>query len=262
MKRTRWLGTLLVLMFALFSGGVPSLQTSAAAPAERGASLAEPASVAVLTACEDGFSDLTASSPFFGYVRCLVCAGVISGSMDGTFRSGGTLTRGEMSRWVALAAGYTAVIPRSQQTFVDVPPTDPNWLYIELLDRHGVINGYPCGQAPGGPCPGRYFRPENLITRAQTAKLVTRAAGYTDAIGPTTQTFREVPPTHPYWLYVERAVVHGLISGYDCDNVTYNVCGPTFEKCPGPYYRCCANVTRSQAAKFIALAFFPGCSTP
>jgi hypothetical protein len=113
---------------------------------------------------------------------------------------------------------------------------------------------------PGGPDSGMCFRPQNHITRAQSTKLVTQAAGFNDAIPRTRQTFREVPPTHPYWLFVERAVVHGLITGYDCDNVTYNVCGATFENCPGPYFRCCMKLTRSQAAKYLALAFFPGCA--
>jgi hypothetical protein len=244
MKVIIWAGMLIVLLMALGSGEV-----MASGPRTS-------------PSCPGAFSDLAANDFSYPYVKCLTCAGVMSGYDDGTFRGGASVTRGEMARWIALAAGYTDMFAPDHQSFVDVPPTDPNWLYIERLYAHKIIVGYPCGVAPGGPCPGQYWHPENLIIRAQTAKLVTLAAGYNDPIAPTKQTFREVPPTHPYWLYVERAVAHGLVSGYDCDNVTYNVCGATFENCPGPYYRCCLPITRSQAAKFIALAFYPTCAAP
>ncbi|MFL5732830.1 MAG: S-layer homology domain-containing protein [Chloroflexia bacterium] len=237
-----WAGTLIVLLLATGSGGAASGKTST-------------------PSCPVAFRDVPADSVFYPYVECLTCAGIMGGYDDGTFRVGGNVPRGDMARFISLAAGFTDMFPADQQTFVDVPPTDPNWLYIERLYAHGIINGYPCGVAPGGPCPGKYWHPENLVTRAQTAKLVTLAAGYSESIAPTKQTFREVPPTHPYWVYVERAVVHGLVSGYDCDNVTFNVCGPTIETCPGPYYRCCQPITRSQAAKMIALAFYPSCGT-
>ena len=153
--------------------------------------------------------------------------------------------------------------PRDNLTFEGIALTPDArfvWCCMEnSLQQDGPMPGV---DAPGGPCPGQYWHPENLVTRAQTAKLVTLAAGYSDPIAPTKQTFREVPPTHPYWVFVERAVAHGLVSGYDCDNVTYNVCGATFENCPGTYYRCCQPITRSQAAKYIALAFYPTCNAP
>ena len=43
-----------------------------------------------------------------------------------------------------------------------------------LVNRPGVIGGYPCG-APLEPCDNQnrpYFRPSNGLTRGQTAKIV------------------------------------------------------------------------------------------
>ena len=116
---------------------------------------------------------------------------------------------------------------------------------------HGVISGYssspPC--TTGVPC----FLPGNPVTRGQTAKFVANAAGYTDPIPSTQQTFTDVPPSNPFWLYIERAVLHGVISGYTSSPpCTTGV--PCF--LPGNA------VTRGQTAKFIANAFFPNCQTP
>jgi hypothetical protein len=257
-KRSIWIGMLIVLTVALGSTNAVAWNANSRltdSVIAGGATQAYDA--ANFNSCTDTFSDLPADSIFYPYVRRLTCEGVVSAFADGSFRGGESVTRGEMARWIALAAGYTDTIPADRQTFLDVLPSDANWLYIEQLQVHGIVTGYACEIGAGGPCPGIYFRPENFITRAQTSKLVTLAAGYGDSVSTTQQTFREVPPTHPYWLFVERAAMHGLINGYDCDNVTFNMCGPTIETCPGPYYRCCIAITRTQAAKFVARAFFP-----
>ena len=77
------------------------------------------------------------------------------------------------------------------------------------------------------------------------SKFISNAAGYGDVIPPAQQTFSDVPPSQPFWVFVERAYLHGVISGY---------ADGTFR--PGN------GVTRGQTAKFIANAFYPGCETP
>jgi hypothetical protein len=56
-----------------------------------------------------------------------------------------------------------------------VAPGSTFYDFIQRLANRGVISGYPCG-GPGEPCnmPDNrpYFRPGNLTTRGQTAKLV------------------------------------------------------------------------------------------
>jgi hypothetical protein len=132
-----------------------------------------------------------------------------------------------------------------------VPPGSPFWLFVERASLHGVISGYstspPC--TTGVPC----FLPGTNVTRGQMAKIDTIAGNYSDPIPTTQQTFSDVPPGSPFWLYVERAAGPGVISGYSssppCTTGT-----PCF--LPGN------NVTRGQTAKFIANAFFPNCQTP
>ena len=73
-------------------------------------------------------------------------------------------------------------------------------------------------------------------------------------IPPTQQSFNDVPSSNPFWVFVERVYLHGVISGY--------ACGGQGEPCPGAYFRWYNNVTRGQAAKIVANTFFPGCNPP
>ena len=205
------------------------------------------------TACAVQFTDVDSQNPFYTFVQCLACRGIVGGYSDGTYRPAAPVTRGQMAKFIANAAGYADIIPATQQTFVDVPPTHPFWLFVERVAAHGVVSGYNCG-GPGEPCPGVYFRPANAVTRGQTAKFVAGAAGYGDVIPRTQQTFADVPGSSPFWIFVERAYEHGVISGYNC--------GGAGEPCPGLYFRAGAGVTRGQTAKFIANAFFPNCAAP
>src|SRR5207248_8235712 len=133
------------------------------------------------------FTDVPPSSPFYVYIRCLAARGIVSGytssppcAVAPCFLPGNPVTRGQMSKFIANAAGYTDAIPSTQQTFTDVPYGSPFWLYVERAYAHGVISGYnsspPC--TTGTPC----FLPSNPVTRGQTAKCVANAAAYTDVI--------------------------------------------------------------------------------
>ncbi|MDQ6694890.1 MAG: S-layer homology domain-containing protein, partial [Chloroflexota bacterium] len=207
------------------------------------------------------YNDVPPGSPFYPYVMCLSHRGFVSGYQCGGagepcpgtyFRPGNSITRGQVSKIVSNAAGYIDTIPSARQTFADVPPSSPFWLYVERVAVHGVIGGYTCGAA-GEPCPGAYFRPGNNLTRGQLAKIDANAAAYNDNIPAGQQTFADVPPDSPFWLYVERVAAHGVISGY--------ACGGAGEPCPGTYFRPGNLVTRGQTSKIIANTFFPGCST-
>jgi hypothetical protein len=92
------------------------------------------------------------------------------------FRPNAGATRGQLTKIVSNAAGFNDTIPDTQYQFTDVEPGSTFWLYVErlLLNRPGVMSGYPCG-GPGEPCDSEnrpYFRPNNPLTRGQTAKIV------------------------------------------------------------------------------------------
>jgi hypothetical protein len=200
------------------------------------------------------FADVGPMDPFYSDIKCLTCNDVISGYANGTFQPGNQVTRGQLAKIVSNAAGYTGT--PSGQTFADVLPDSPFYTYIERIASRGVVSGYACG-VEGEPCDGQqrpYFRPGANMSRGQLAKVTSNARGYDDQVATSQQTFKDVPPGHTFWLYIERAAHRGVISGY--------ACGGEGEPCPGSYFRPQANVTRGQASKIVANTFFPGCEAP
>jgi hypothetical protein len=207
-------------------------------------------------------------STFYAFVRCLVCAGIVSGYPCGGpgepcpgsyFRPGTNVTRGQISKIVAGAAGFQETIPSTQQTFQDVANGSTFWIWIERLDGRNVIGGYPCG-GPVEPCVAPlnrpYFRPNNNVTRGQLSKITSGAAGWTDT--PTAQTFEDVPPSGTFYVLFVSLACRGIIGGYPC--------GGPFEPCVAPdnrpYFRPNNPATRGQISKIAATAFFPTCATP
>jgi hypothetical protein len=166
----------------------------------------------------------------------------LSGYADGTFRPGADVTRGQVAKIVAVAAGYQDAIPANRQTFQDVPPGSAFWLPIEQAAAHGIISGYADGT----------FRPGAAVTRGQLVKMVANAAGYGEP--PARDTFADVGHNSPWYAYVERAAWRDVISGYGCGSRPDEPCDPAG---PRGYFRPSAPVTRGQTAKIVAAAFFP-----
>jgi hypothetical protein len=209
------------------------------------------------TACTLTFTDVDTSNPFYHNIRCLACRGIISGYADGTFRPGADITRGQISKMVSNAAGFSE--PVSGQTFEDVPPTSTFWEWIERLTARGVMSGYACGGA-GEPCVPPlnrpYFRPGQNATRGQLSKIVSNAAQIQDPVSG--QFYEDVPPSHTFYVEIMRLTGRGVMSGYACGGVG-EPCVPPDNR---PYFRPGNNVTRGQASKIVANTFFPSCVTP
>ena len=62
------------------------------------------------------------------------------------------MTRGQTAKIVANAAGFPDAIPSQQQTFADVPPGNPFWVYIERLAAPGRVYQRLHLRQPAGPC--------------------------------------------------------------------------------------------------------------
>ncbi|HUS15488.1 MAG TPA: S-layer homology domain-containing protein, partial [Chloroflexia bacterium] len=214
----------------------PPSATRTTAPPTAQPSATNTAAVPTTTPCPIQFTDVAPTDPFYPFIRCLACRGIISGYSDGTFRGGQNLTRGQASKMISNAAGFSDAVPSTQQSFQDVPMSDPFWVYIERLATRGYISGYQCGFPPAGNCvpPANrpYFLTYNNITRGQISKIVANAAGLNNAIPSTQRTFADVPYGNAFWIYIERLAALNVISGYNC--------GGPGEPCDGqnrPYYR-------------------------
>ena len=92
--------------------------------------------------------------------------GLIDGYSDGSFQPDGTMTRAGFAKLMNRGLGFTDEAPIS---FTDVKEGD--WFYTEIAKA--VAAGY--AQGSGGT-----FRPQQVITRAQAAAMIARAAGLSD----------------------------------------------------------------------------------
>jgi hypothetical protein len=135
------------------------------------------------------FTDVPYGSTFWVWVERLADRDVMAGYDCGLdpnepcdsenrpyFRPGNGATRGQLTKIVSNAAGFSDTIPPTQYTFADVDPAHTFWVFVErlLLNRPGVMGGYDCG-GEGEPCDSEnrsYFRPNNPLTRGQTSKIV------------------------------------------------------------------------------------------
>jgi hypothetical protein len=216
------------------------------------ASATSPAGTGTPTVCAIVFTDVPPDHTFYSFVQCLACQGILSGYSDGTFKPGNPITRGQIAKVVSNAAGYSDI--PTGQTYEDVPSDNTFYLWIERLSLRGHMGGYPCG-AEGEPCNGDnrpYFRPFANATRGQLSKIVANAAGLGGA--PTGQYYADVPEDHTFYVWIMRLTNIGVMGGY--------LCGGEGEPCDDqnrPYFRPGAEVTRGQASKIVANAFFPGC---
>jgi hypothetical protein len=187
----------------------------------------------------------------YNYIDALATEGAIGGYSDGSFQPGNNATRAQLSKIVVLAFDMPLLNPATA-TFQDVQPGSTFYQYVETAAAQNLVNGYPCG-GTGEPCvpPGNkpYFRPGNSITRAQIAKIVTVAAGWT-LINPLTAHFQDVPRGSTFYQYVETAVAYNILAGYPCGGAGEPCIPPN----NNPYFRPNANATRAQISKMVYLA--------
>jgi hypothetical protein len=204
------------------------------------------------------------TSTFYTYVRCLSCLGIVSGYPDGTFRPANPITRGQISKIVSQSAGFSE--DPGAQIYSDVAPGSPFYAYINRLTNRGIVGGYPCPQRPdaGDECNPEtptLFRPEQNATRGQLAKIVSNAAGFSEAVSG--QHYADVPPNgegSQFYTWIMRLTNRDVMGGYAC-GTSDTRSGP----CDGqnrPYFRPGNSVTRGQAAKIVANTFFPESGTP
>ena len=178
------------------------------------------------TPCATGvFSDVPPGSTFYPFVSDLVSRGAISGYSDCTFRPSATITRGQVAKVLALAFGLpinTAGGPH----FNDVAVGSTFYPFVETAFNRGIISGYNDGT----------FRPANVVTRGQIAKMVTLGRGWA-LHNPTTATFSDVPLGSTFFPFVETAFAKAVISGYSDGT-----------------FRPSNSATRGQGAKIIDLS--------
>ncbi len=117
------------------------------------------------------FTDVPASYFAYRYIEGGKAAGILSGFDQSTCTSAGAtypcylpnrpITRGQLTKLVVSAAGYTLINPPTP-AYTDVPTSSVFYQFIETAHSKGVVNGYI----------DNTFRPNNNIQRDQMCQIV------------------------------------------------------------------------------------------
>ncbi len=219
----------------------------------------------VLFATLDG--NLQNGGTFFsGQINGIYCAAssFTTNTPTGTPTATGTITAMRTAGMTPSATSTsipssTPLAPSATPTFcainfTDVPSDSTFYTYVRCLACRGVMGGYACGGTNSQtgqiePCDSGnnpYFRPGNLISRGQIAKIVSNAASFSD--DPGSQIYEDVAPGSTFYLWVNRLSNRGYMGGYACGTRPDEPCGAQSR----PYFRTNANASRGQLSKIVS----------
>jgi hypothetical protein len=172
------------------------------------------------------FKDVPDSLTGSDAVQLVFEAGITQGCSERHFCPNCLTTRAMMVTFVMRALG-TASDAYSTSRFSDVPVGSYYLPFVEAAAAMGIING----------CSPTTFCPEELVTRAQAAKILINAIG-APLDPPDTPTFTDIMPDHWSFPFIEALNTHCITTG----------CAPN-RFCPNDH------IPRIHAALFIARAF-------
>jgi hypothetical protein len=127
-------------------------------------------------------------------------------------------------------AGSKLVATEEPISFLDVNTSTPFYSDILKIARQGITLG----------CGGGNYCPSNSVTREQMAAFIIKALGDFNPPTPPQQRFTDVPPSSPFYAFIDEMAVRQITVG--CGGTNY---------CPG------STVPHEQMATFIVRALQP-----
>lgn len=118
--------------------------------------------LAEIWSTEQYYPDVQPDAWYYMYISTLTNGGILAGYPDGTFQPNEPITRAEMATILSrFDTGFGKL--KVNKTFSDI---QNHWgqVYIEFAAERGYVVGYPDGT----------FRPNEPITRAETAAMINR----------------------------------------------------------------------------------------
>jgi hypothetical protein len=176
------------------------------------------------------FNDVPLTHHFYEFIGKLSARGVTQGCGGGNFCPAANVTREQMAAFIIRSLGdFNPPLPAVQR-FLDVPPANPFYAFIEQMAVRQITLG----------CGGSNYCPTQPVTREQMAAFIIRALHPPGYVPPTPalQRFADVPSSSPFYGHIEEMAVRAITLG-----------------CGGGNYCPTANVTRDQMAAFLVRAF-------
>lgn len=176
------------------------------------------------------FNDVAIGSLFYEDIEKLSARGVTLGCGNGNFCPNDIVPREQMAAFIIRAKGeFNPPTPASQR-FNDVPPENVFYNFIDRLAELGITVG--CQVSPP------LFCPSDPVKRDQMAAFIIRGLGEFSPPTPASQRFGDVPPSNPFYNFIDRMGALGITQG-----------------CGGGNYCPTLSVTRAQMAAFLVRAF-------
>ena len=176
------------------------------------------------------YNDVAVGSLFYEEIEKLSARGVTIGCGNGNFCPNDAVPREQMAAFILRAQGeFNPPTPASQR-FNDVPPENVFYNFIDRLAELGITVG--CQASPP------LFCPSDAVKRDQMAAFIIRGLGEFSPPTPLSQRFADVPPSNPFYNFIERMGALGITQG-----------------CGGGNYCPSLTVTRAQMAAFLVRAF-------
>ncbi len=176
------------------------------------------------------FNDVPVGHPFYTEINKISAHGITQGCGNNNFCPNDPVRREQMAAFIIRALGEFNPPPPAMQRFTDVPPESLFYNFIDRLAELGITQG----------CTATTFCPTSGVTREQAAAFIIRALGEFNPPPPATQRFVDVPPTNPFYNFIDRLAELGITQG--CSTSP-----PMF--CPA------SEMTRAQMAAFLVRAF-------
>ena len=182
------------------------------------------------------FDDVPPSNTFYRFANLLAEYGITVGCnppQNNLYCPANGVTRDQMAAFIMRALGeFDPPFPVSQR-FVDVPPSNIFYRFIDRLAARGITVG--CN-----PPFNDQYCPSGTVTREQMSAFLMRALGEFNPPNPPFQRFADVPPTNIFYRFIERLAARGITVG----------CNPV-----GPLYCPEQVASREQMAAFLVRAF-------
>ena len=174
------------------------------------------------------FNDVPPGHQFYTEIGKLSARGITLGCGGGSYCPDQEVTREQMAAFIIRALGEFNPPTPSTQRFTDVSPPNIFYNFVDRLAVRQITLG--CGSG--------IYCPSQSVTREQMAAFMIRALGEFNPPTPPTQRFLDVPPSNPFYNFIDRMAVLNITLG-----------------CGGGNYCPSQNVTRSQMAAFLVRAF-------
>src|SRR5688572_4295973 len=155
------------------------------------------------------FPDVPPSHPYYAEIEECAARNIVDGYPDGNYYPDEPLLRASAVVIIQHAAFESFESPECTETgFEDVDDEDYYCGWVEDFKERGITSG----------CGNNLFCPYESITRAQIAVFIIRSLGEFDPPFPTVQRFDDVPPTHPFYRFIDRLAALGITDGCGSNN--------------------------------------------